>query len=253
MKKKCIFWSVLVLLIVSVLVLALWGVRGYLCSSPDFKLKTIKISSQGTEFKRLDRNKILKACGYQETGSVSIFELDLSLIKARLESSPWIETAQVRRILPGGLLFNIKEREGVARIRIKNRFFLIDSKAVVLPDIKYALSYDYPLIEVKNIRSQEPLPGEKLDFPVVKNPLLLLTGLKANGFIQKYPVLTLTPHGNQGIFLILAGTRIEVRLPGPEPGSLINILEQLLLKLDDEIHTVKYIDLRFKEPVIGKK
>lgn len=253
MGKKRVIYPVLFLVLISVVVLIGWGLREYLRNCSDFEIKEIEISSIGPEFKHLDQEQIMKACGLAESEFNNIFDISLSLIKARLETNPWVEKAVLRRVLPDRLSVKIKEREGKARVRIKGRFFLLDSNSVVLPDIQNVPTYDYPLIEVRDIPSREPRMGQKLDSIGLSGSLFLLDRLKGKGFLDKYPVLSFTPHGQQGIFFILAQTKVEVRLPNKESEAVLGVLEQLLIKLEPEIKKIRYIDLRFQEPVIGKR
>jgi len=244
--------------VVVILVVALLGVgvKVYLFSCSDFEIKDIKVSFVGSEFKHLDQEQIINSSGLKKSEFNNVFDLSLSLIKTRLESNPWVEEAEVRRILPDQLSLKIKERKGQARVRIKGRFFLVDSNSVVLPDIQNVPTYDYPLIEINDIALKgEPKMGQKLDSVDLSNSLLLINWLKSKGFIDKYPVLSFTPGGKQGISFVLAATKIEVKFPYTQSDVKLQALEQLLLKPQKEIDKIRYVDLRFdvEEMIVGKK
>lgn len=253
MKKTYILRIIAIGVIVASITAAWFGLKSYLLNSPDFKLVDIEILPAGQSFRHLDRTEILKACGLEQSSWPSIFGINLSQIKNRLESHPWIEKAEVKRVLPGQLWLRIKEREGIARVRIRGRFFLIDSSGTVLPDVQNIPTYDHPLVNIKDIRLKEPEIGKELDSRRLQICLRALEQLKQKRFIERYPVLTISPLGNNGISFVLANSKIEVRMLETEVDSQIDILEQLLLNLQDEINKVSYVDLRFKEPVVGKK
>ena len=73
--------------------------------SPFFALERLSLSGQ----ERLQREEILKLAGIGP--GVNLLKLDPRALVLRLESSPWVEKAQVRRVLPDELRIHIQEKK----------------------------------------------------------------------------------------------------------------------------------------------
>ena len=70
--------------------------------------------------KRVKREEIISLSGVGPGGN--ILTMDLRRLAERIESQPWIETANVRRVLPRGLSIEVKEREPFAILKTDTLF-----------------------------------------------------------------------------------------------------------------------------------
>ena len=86
----------------------------------------------------------------------NIFSVPLAARQRQLQEIPWVESANVMRLLPDRLKVHIEERTPVAFVRIGSKISLIDSSGVVmeLPMAK-ARKYSFPVITGMGV--SEPL------------------------------------------------------------------------------------------------
>ena len=61
-----------------------------------------------------------------------VWNADLSDIRLRVEKFPFIKSAAVSRVLPGGILVSITERVPAAIVRVSSGNFLVDGEGVML-------------------------------------------------------------------------------------------------------------------------
>ena len=87
-----------------------------------FELESIVVTGR----QRTDREQILAAIGVTRGGA--ILSADPATIRERLESLDWIDSARVRRILPGRIEVEIHEAVPFAVWQQEGKFILIDAK-----------------------------------------------------------------------------------------------------------------------------
>ena len=78
--------------------------------------------------------------------SISILTYDTMAAKARLETLPWIESAEVSRSLPDGLDVSIRERRPFAVWQHKQLMFLIDAEGRTLEPTSRGEHRNLPLV-----------------------------------------------------------------------------------------------------------
>ena len=84
------------------------------------------------EAKRDKKNKKSSDKNVNQKELLNIFDLDLKVLREKLEAVPEIEKVEVRRVLPDTLDIQITERIPVAFLEEENAPFLIDKDGVVL-------------------------------------------------------------------------------------------------------------------------
>ena len=86
----------------------------------------------------------------------NIFKVSLDERKHQLEEIPWVESANVMRLLPDRLRVQITERAPVAFVRIGSRISLIDAGGVVM-DLPSHLRSEYSFPVITGMAEAEPL------------------------------------------------------------------------------------------------
>lgn len=114
-------------------------------------------SSDQIEVKGID--KVSKRQVMEVVGSDigrNVFFIPLEERKKQLEAIPWVESANVSRLLPNRLQISIQERTPVAFVQVGARIALIDAHGVVmeLPP-RAAKSYSFPVLV--GMSESEPL------------------------------------------------------------------------------------------------
>ena len=191
-------------------------------------------------------------------------EYDLAWMAAKLRAEiPELERADIRRVLPDQMIFELHERIPVANLGTS--FYIDDTATVLDRSAYYDVSGSLPLLSCKPsaVRaSQEADPfkrGEVLSDSSIRTVLdfLRLTRLE---FTDVHPKLVyisqdfiqcdLYYKNDPGAFTILIPLRVrEEQLRDDIFGRLLPKLESTIRNHEDE----RSLDLRFKDRIIAKK
>jgi hypothetical protein len=90
---------------------------------------------------------------------LNLFDLDLKVLREKLEEVPEIEKVEIRRILPDTLDIQITERIPVAFIERMNGAFLVDREGVVIRK-SHAIDISGVLPVIVTHKDKLPAPGE---------------------------------------------------------------------------------------------
>lgn len=155
MKKGSIIISrfLIVCIFVFFIVALHYGFYFVLINSGTLSLKHVIIQNN----KFVSSETIINITGLRE--GMSILKLDLTEISKTLKSHPFIEDAEVKRVLPDKIEIILKERDIVANLLYQNNSYLIDKNGVVLTNGYYPaipiLEVDYTISFEKNTMSDE--------------------------------------------------------------------------------------------------
>jgi cell division protein FtsQ len=75
-----------------------------------------------------------------------ILDVDLAALRDRVRDLPWVREASVRRVLPGTLIVEVRERAPLARWQHQGEFALIDETGEVLSRDGLARFTDLPVV-----------------------------------------------------------------------------------------------------------
>jgi hypothetical protein len=203
-----------------------------------------------------------------QPGSTPMFsgkpEYELAAMAAKLRSEiPELERADIRRVLPDQLIFELHERIPVANLGAN---FYIDDSAIVLDKSSYYdVSASIPSLSCRPsvVRaSQDASPfkrGEVLSDSSIRTVLdfLRLARLEFTDIHPKYIYIAqdfiqfdLLYKNDPGLFTILIPLRVrEEMLRDDIFGRLLPKLESTIRNHEDE----RSLDLRFKDRIIAKK
>lgn len=265
MKKQQRQWkfpvksTVILIILFLVLYSALVYLDRTISNLPYFKIKDI-IVNQGD------------AAEFYYLKGHNIFKLDLKK-EARYiaEVYPYYEKVRLIRILPDSLFIDFVKRQPIAYIKL-SRYFYIDEKLILwdisdqqagqLQDggIPVILGMDtkianpktgktYAFIElrfaveiIKEINAQQALKGCRISKIDIKNPSSISFFVVVN---SSAPLPTTKAKG------FLKCDDIEVKMSIGDSKEKISILTGLFSQLRNDLCKIKYIDLRFREPVIN--
>ena len=224
-------------------------VKNYLRASEIFLVRAVQLAGN----KELTKEKILKLCSLKLP--VNIFEIDsrlLKLFRQRLEANPLVRKAEVKRFFPRTLSIVITERKPFAQIK-NGPYFMLDKEAVAIPPTARTPFADLPLIVVTDLKPV--VVGKRCVSAGLDISLQFLKLLAEEGFLEKHKITRIQAGDLKNIFLLVDQSP-EVRFRWEDVEELkekIGWLEEVLEEIKGEREKVKYIDLRFKQPVIGRK
>ncbi|MBF0619007.1 MAG: hypothetical protein HQL19_02440 [Candidatus Omnitrophica bacterium] len=220
------------------------GVSGYLTHAPFFTVKDIEV---GDNIKPIDIPELARLKGQ------NIFRVDLDRVEAKIRAKyPQFSDLQVLRRPPDAISVTAQRREAFALAAFAGRNIQIDRNACI---IGFPAKDAEPLPIIKGLQSQKTFPGDKvLDEHVV-------TGIDIVGFIRADAVLSkagfksvdVTDPAHVVLMFGLEKISYEVIMDKEKSVERLKPLAHMLGRNDLDLLEVKYIDLRFDEPVIGRK
>jgi hypothetical protein len=230
--------------------------QGILKNSEYFKIKDI-ITNEATiaEFSDLkDRN---------------IFSIDLKKeAEYILGFCPDCKKVSIIRILPNRLYIYFLKRQPIAFIRLY-KYFYVDQEGVLFE------SQDKPSLELPVISGLEtkifgPKPGKKYNLRELTFALSLIKEIKNNRQLTHFNIINVdvSKLSDVSVLLTVSGEYLgysrdsmlplpvitfEVKCSQDDFKNKINILGNLIAQTKKDLGNIKYIDIRFKEPVIKLK
>lgn len=168
---RLLFWSLgrqlLRLALIFSIAVFLWKVYGYALSSPVFGLERIDfVGARNLDVARLEEKIRGRFPRF-------LLKIDLHKLQEYIELEPWVERAEVRRILPSSLEIRVREREPRAVAEINSELYLIDGEGLVLAPYQPRFGrFDLPIVKGLLAPEQSGYPEEnkrraKLYFKVI--------------------------------------------------------------------------------------
>lgn len=208
--------------------------------SPRFNIETIEING----IKRLEKPTIIKCLGLENKTNI----LSFNKIKAKniLMKNNYIESLEIKKILPSTLVLNIKEREITGYIPYINDFLYIDKNGFVV-DIKPNYTEKLPLItglEFESFNLGKVLKVDNEDtFKVVMEFSTILSKKEIKEDIFKIDVSNLNE-------ISLYANKIKVILGNKKNlGIKINTLIEIVKNIPIDTNGILYINDIEKTPI----
>jgi cell division septal protein FtsQ len=111
---------------------------------------------------------------------------------------------------------------------------------------------DLPLILGLDTKIFGPKLGQKYNIRELMLALNIIKAVQKNNELKDCKIKKIdVAYPNNTSFFIAEG--LQIKLDEDDIEGKINILSTLLIRVKDELVNIKYIDLRFKEPVIKFK
>jgi len=188
----------------------------------------------------------------------NIFEIELAKVQKQLQSRyPHVDQLRIVREFPNRLYLLARTRDPIAWTRLGDETFLFDRRAIVLP-VDQSISH-YP--EIRGIeQNRRVMIGKHFASEKVRIALDILSALEQDSYLQPYiprvvdvAQLSQISLALESPGLPLMSNRFQVIMDGDHIFKKIKTLGILLSQGNLAPQDIKYIDLRFKEPILGKK
>ena len=195
---------------------------------------------------RVDYNKLERM-----TVDKNIFKLNLKDIRNyMLKNYPELFDLRLTRAFPDSIVAVITLRKPVAQL-YQIRYYPIDKDGVILSQVK-----DYPN-EKLPIISGAPFDlsghvGKATDSRYIKKALLLLKELQSSGLLEEHKLVEINISNIRNIIFFLEDN-LEIKIGYEDYALRLENLKKILEDPKLNPADIRYIDLRFKEPVIGPK
>lgn len=186
-----------------------------------------------------------------------------------LDAYPDYTRVDLVRVLPGRLAANFVSRQPQALIKLY-KYFAVDKDGILFNSLGAPEDSLLPVITGLETKIFGPKAGKKYDIKELNLALNIIKELNSNRLMKKCRVkridvrdieeaslfIPLVVKSNSPSALKTSGPQeilLEVKIGQDNIKEKIIILAGLLLQTKSDLFNMKYIDLRFKEPVIKFK
>lgn len=190
----------------------------------------------------------------------NLLSIDLKGIEKKVFFDyPALERVEISRVLPDTLLVGIKARIPVAKLRLRKPYF-IDLRGAVL-DLSFEET-GAALPEIVGLEHKFLNPqGIKSEY--LNIALTLITEYSKIDFSKDCPIKDINLSDLSQVFFTIRLNSSEAGSTGKDMGFIkviigkddivkrMKTLAVLLSKIKSNLNSIKYIDLRFKDPVTG--
>lgn len=200
----------------------------------------------------------------------NIFSIDLKKeSRYILESYPDYSSINVVKILPNRLFVDFIKRNPVALVKLY-KYFALDEEGVLFAAPAQPEELGLPLILGLETKIFGPKPGRKYNIKEIVFALETIKEIKRNQALKNYKIkkIDVTSRANAILFIslpqqtsaysvgqaaIMPEGLLEVRLGADNIEEKVAILGGIFTQGKFDLGNIKYIDLRFKGPVIKNK
>lgn len=181
----------------------------------------------------------------------SIFSADLLFIHRRLQSQyPEIDQLRIVRKFPDTVYVVARKRDPMAYLSLNNRAAVLDKEGVVLAFQRLSESKVPAITGVR--LAQMPSLGSKVRFKGLEAAMDIVENYQASPRLAAYPIVAVDVNNLSRILLTL-GNNLQVIIDHEQLEEKMKKLNFMLAQQNLNFNEIKYIDLRFQEPILGKK
>ena len=175
----------------------------------------------------------------------NILAVDLDDWQRKLLSSPWVESATIRRVLPSTLEISVRERRPMGIGRLGTAMYLVDARGVIIDE--YGPAYadiDMPIIDGIGAPPQDG--GSMIDVARAEFAARVIGAISTRPELAKR-VSQIDVSDLHDAVLILDGDPALLRLGDTEFVARLQQYIDLAPALHERLHGIDYVDLRFDE------
>jgi cell division protein FtsQ len=173
--------------------------------------------------------------------------VNLESWRQKLLTSPWVEGATIRRVLPGTVDVSIAERQPMGIGRVGDQLFLIDREGGIIDEFgpNYA-ELDLPVID--GLSSGPHEGGLLIDEARAALAMRLLSSLQSRPDLAKR-ISQVDVTDLRDVVIVLKGDSVLVRIGDDQFVERLQSYLDLAPALLDRVPDIDYVDLRFGERV----
>ena len=256
MRKQKFKPTIKITLILAIILLAIFFIIGYilqiLATSDFFVIKQVAVRNSDTAFDYLKGK--------------DIFSLDLRLESQKaLSNCPDCRKVRFVRMLPNCIFVDFVKRQPVALVKFYKNF-AIDEQGIFFYASPAIEGLGLPVIYGLETKIFGPKPGVKYSRAEINLALNIIKEFKANKTFQGFTLKRIDVASAQsaGFFLLLPKQAVDYARANPRAEwsgfqvligennirEKMMVLGGLIMQAAGDWADIKYIDLRFKEPVI---
>lgn len=182
----------------------------------------------------------------------NIFTIDLKAVQRKLNYKyPQAARLKVIKRFPGQISVLAKQRIPYAQLKIQSKTVVLDKEAIILL-MSEEKDKKLPSIVGAKLNNPKLVLGMPLRGSDIWLTLKIIKLFKANSSLASYSIKGINIENLSKIHFTLSN-QLNVIIDRDKIAQKIRVLGVVLAQDRLDLKDVKYIDLRFKEPIIGKK
>lgn len=224
----------LVITAVALLVGGVGLVERHLKTSKSFAIENVEIT--GNE--HLTQAQVLRAA--RLSVGQNVFEVSPEQARKNLLSHPWVESAAVRRRLPGRFTIELHERRPVA-LMASGQLFLVSDVGQAFKPLEPGDPSDFPIISGldPNLRGQD----ETALSTALVRAVALMDAYSDVGLARREPISEIHVDSDGGLSLYVGSDAMYVRLGPPPFRPKLEKLREVLTRLSKDKARAAYVYL----------
>lgn len=208
-----------------------------------FKVRSVTIDSSLQFINKRDFKSLM---------GKNIFTVDLKAVQRKLNYRyPQAARLKVIKRFPNQISVLAKQRIPYAQLQIQDKIVVLDKEAVIL-SLEEKKDKNLPDIVGTKLNNPRLVLGMPLKSADIWLTLKIIKLFKANSSLDAYLIKGVNIENLSKISFTLSN-RLDVIIDRDKIAQKIRVLGIVLAQDRLDLGDVKYIDLRFKEPIIGKK
>lgn len=238
-----LFKATILVLVIAILALGGRIIHRYMMGSPLLTLGEVII--EGCQ--ELSKDDILALT--QLDRRPNILSVKLAALRSRVETNPWIERAEIKRMFPCKILITITERSPVAIILL-DRLYYIDARGMIFARVPKGHRITYPILTGLHRDDFKARPVESQG--LVSRALWLIKIIRNGEVLSLEDISEIRMDTTLGIRIYTYEGAIEIKLGLDHYGEKWNRLERVWKHLRKSPRTPIYIDCSYDKRVIVK-
>jgi cell division protein FtsQ len=229
---------------VSLAVAAVAAVAGALLTAPSLAVDRIDVGGHA-RLSAADVEALLDGLRGR-----NIFRVDLEAFRARVMTSPWVDSATLWRVLPSTIEVRVVERQPMVLARLGHLLYLMDDQGVIIDEFGpgYA-AFDLPIAD--GLGSPAGRGGPRVDMARVRLAGQFLAALDARPDLRQR-VSQLNVSNARDVVVLLEDDAALLHLGDTDFAERLEFYLELLPTLGDQFRDIDYVDLRFGRQVVVK-
>jgi len=182
----------------------------------------------------------------------NIFAVDIKEVQRQLSHKfPQASELKVNRRFPNQISVIAKQRMPFVQIRIQDQFAVLDKEGVIL-SLQNNIDRDLPDIVGTKLNNPKIILGLPLRGPDLSMALKIIRLFVANDSLEAYRIAKINTDNLSKIYCTL-NNGIDFIIDREKMAQKIRVLGIVLAQDHLTLKDIQYVDLRFKEPIVGKK
>lgn len=182
----------------------------------------------------------------------NLFNVDLKKIERQLQMEyPRFSQLRILKKFPNQILVVASTRAPFAQTRINGKIAILDDEGAVVA-LSADLDTHLPLVTGVRLSTGKITIGSPMQSIPLSTALAVVKAFRAEATLAAYRISKIDVANLSQIYFYITED-LKVILDEDDLGRELKILGLVLSQTKNELENVRYIDLRFKEPVLGKK